>query len=45
VYAAPAKRPRYSVLENAKLRAAGLDVMRSWEAGLARFVATKYGGK
>jgi hypothetical protein len=33
------------VLDNAKLRAAGLDVMRSWEEGLARFVATKYGGQ
>ncbi len=43
VYAAPAKRPRYSVLDNARLRAAGLDVMRSWEEGLQRFVAVKYG--
>ena len=44
VYAAPAKRPRYSVLDNAKLRAVGLDVMRSWEDGLERFVKAKYGG-
>ena len=44
VYAAPAKRPRYSVLDNAKLRAVGLDVMRGWEEGLERFVAAKYGG-
>jgi dTDP-4-dehydrorhamnose reductase len=42
VYAAPAKRPQYSVLDNARLRAAGLDVMRSWETGLERFVAKKY---
>ncbi len=44
VYAAPAKRPRYSVLDNAKLRAAGLDVMGTWEEGLKRYVAGKYGG-
>ena len=43
VYAAPAKRPRYSVLDNAKLRAAGLDVMGTWEEGLKRYVAGKYG--
>ena len=45
VYAAPAKRPRYSVLDNAKLRAIGLDQMKSWEDGLARFVGEKYGGR
>src|SRR5262249_46094339 len=28
IYAAPAKRPRYSVLDNARLRALGLDRMR-----------------
>jgi dTDP-4-dehydrorhamnose reductase len=43
IYAAPAKRPRYSVLDNAKLRAAGLDIMRPWHEGLERFVKTKYG--
>ena len=43
VYAAPAKRPKYSVLDNAKLRAAGLDVMGTWEEGLKRYVAKKYG--
>ncbi|MGN6368509.1 MAG: dTDP-4-dehydrorhamnose reductase [Phycisphaerae bacterium] len=42
VYAAPAKRPRYSVLDNAKLRGLGLDRMRSWEEGLERFVKAKY---
>jgi dTDP-4-dehydrorhamnose reductase len=41
-YAAPAKRPRYSVLDNAKLRATGLDVMRSWEDSLRRYVTIKY---
>jgi dTDP-4-dehydrorhamnose reductase len=43
VYAAPAKRPRYSVLDNAKLREAGLDRMRPWREGLERFVRAKYG--
>ena len=42
-YAAPAKRPRYSVLDNAKLRGLGLDVMKDWRDGLARFVRLKYG--
>jgi dTDP-4-dehydrorhamnose reductase len=41
-YAAPAKRPRYSVLDNAKLRALGLDVMRDWRESMARYVAVKY---
>jgi dTDP-4-dehydrorhamnose reductase len=43
VYAAPAKRPRYSVLDNAKLRGLGLDVMKPWWEGLERFVGVKYG--
>jgi dTDP-4-dehydrorhamnose reductase len=42
VYAAPAQRPRYSVLDNAKLRHLQLDVMRPWGEGLARYVKTKY---
>jgi dTDP-4-dehydrorhamnose reductase len=41
-YAAPAKRPRYSVLDNAKLRAAGLDKMTDWQEGLERYVRAKY---
>jgi len=41
-YAAPAKRPRYSVLDNAKLRALNLDQMRPWEEGLKRFISAKY---
>jgi dTDP-4-dehydrorhamnose reductase len=44
-YAAPAKRPRYSVLDNAKLRALGLDHMRTWREGLERYVAAKYGNE
>ena len=43
-YAAPAKRPRYSVLENAKLRGLGLDRMHSWQVSLERYVREKYGG-
>ena len=42
VYAAPAKRPRYSVLDNAKLRALHLDQMRPWEEGLKRYISIKY---
>ena len=41
-YAAPAKRPRYSVLDNAKLRGLSLDVMGDWRVGLARYVKAKY---
>ena len=41
-YAAPAKRPRYSVLDNAKLRAANLDLMKPWQDGLARYLQNKY---
>lgn len=44
-YAAPAKRPSYSVLDNAKLRSLGMDIMADWETSLARYVATKYGAK
>ena len=41
-YAAPARRPRYSVLDNAKLRALNLDQMRPWQEGLKRFIQAKY---
>jgi dTDP-4-dehydrorhamnose reductase len=36
----PAKvpRPRYSVLENRRLKAAGLNVFQPWEAGLAEYL-------
>jgi dTDP-4-dehydrorhamnose reductase len=43
-YAAAAQRPRYSVLDNAKLRGLHLDQMRSWQEGLRRYVAAKYAG-
>lgn len=42
VYAAPAKRPNYSVLDNARLRALDLDIMRDWRVSLKEFVSTKY---
>jgi len=38
----PAKRPCYSVLDNAKLRALNLDVMTDWQSSLARYIQTKY---
>jgi len=41
-YAAPAKRPRYSVLDNEKLRKLHLDKMRPWREGLERYVRAKY---
>lgn len=33
-------RPKYSVLENAALKAAGLDLMPDWEDGLKRYLAS-----
>jgi dTDP-4-dehydrorhamnose reductase len=42
MYAAPAQRPRYSVLDNAKLRTFHLDRMRPWREGLERFLKAKY---
>lgn len=41
-YAAPAQRPRYSVLDNAKLRSLNLDKMHTWQVGLERYITTKY---
>jgi dTDP-4-dehydrorhamnose reductase len=41
-YAAPAKRPAYSVLDNARLRGLGIDVMGGWREGLERFLKAKY---
>lgn len=38
-YPTPARRPVNSILENARLKAAGLNVMRPWEADVAEFVA------
>lgn len=34
----PAKRPAYSALDNARLREAGIDVMPTWQEGLASFI-------
>ena len=38
---APAKRPAYSVLENAGLQKLGIDRMRDWHEALAEYVAIK----
>ena len=37
-FAAPVQRPFYSVLDNAALRAAGLDRMRTWREALADYM-------
>jgi len=42
VYAAPAQRPRYSVLDNARLRTLGLDTMPTWHTALEQYVHEKY---
>ncbi len=42
VYAAPAIRPNYSVLDNARLRELGLDIMRDWQVSLREYVEKKY---
>ena len=39
-YNAPARRPAYSVLQNAHLQALGIDQMRDWHAALAAYVAS-----
>ncbi|MCL2641642.1 MAG: NAD(P)-dependent oxidoreductase, partial [Phycisphaerales bacterium] len=41
-FAAPAKRPSYSVLSNANLQSLGLDLMRPWQESLARYIQRKY---
>ena len=41
-FAAAAIRPRYSVLDNARLRAVGLDLMEDWQKSLQRYIACKY---
>ena len=38
-FGAPARRPAYSVLDNAGLRSIGLDDLRPWEDALADFVS------
>ena len=37
-YKTPALRPRYSVLENARLKARGLNLMKPWREGLAEYL-------
>lgn len=39
-FPSPVRRPHYSVLDNARLRAQGLDVMPAWEAALDEYLAT-----
>ncbi len=39
LYKTPATRPRYSVLENARLKELGLDEMRHWRDALAAYLA------
>lgn len=40
-FSTSAKRPTYSVLENAKLRALGIDQMRQWEEALKDYLIEK----
>jgi dTDP-4-dehydrorhamnose reductase len=44
LYKLPAVRPRYSVLENAHLKALGLNRMRHWKDGLAAYLEAKKDG-
>ena len=39
----PARRPAYSVLDNARLKALGLNRMRHWRSGLANYLLEKHG--
>src|SRR5262249_36772994 len=39
-YKTPAKRPPYSVLENARLKKLGLNQMLHWRDGLAEYIKT-----
>ena len=41
IYKAPAIRPRYSVLENARLKELGLNQMRHWQDALAAYLKEK----
>ena len=41
IYKAPATRPRYSVLENARLKRLGLNQMRHWREALASYLKEK----
>lgn len=40
-YGAPARRPRYSVLDNARAQSAGLPATRAWEDALAEYMAVR----
>jgi dTDP-4-dehydrorhamnose reductase len=42
-YGAPAPRPRYSVLDNAKLRAAGIQAIGEWDERLAVYLESQPG--
>jgi dTDP-4-dehydrorhamnose reductase len=44
LYKTPAIRPRYSVLENARLKALGLNRMRHWQEALAAYFHEKSAG-
>ena len=39
-YPTPARRPANSILENSRLKAAGINVMKEWDVDLEEFVAT-----
>jgi dTDP-4-dehydrorhamnose reductase len=41
LYRTPALRPRYSVLENARLKKLGLHQMRHWRVGLSEYLNSK----
>ena len=41
IYKSPATRPRYSVLENARLKGLGLNQMRHWREALASYLKEK----
>ncbi len=41
-FAAAARRPAYSVLDNARLRHLGMDIMMDWRSGLKRYIEKKY---
>ena len=43
VHQTPARRPAYSVLDNARLNALGLNRMRHWRSGLANYLLEKHG--
>ncbi len=44
-YRARAERPRYSVLDNAKLESAGIRRLRQWEEALGEYISIRHGRK